>query len=547
MKAKLIARTLALILAAATAVAFAGCSNDQGNSSSSSSAASTGSSSSSEESSGSEIVRATSFNYFGIASGITTEEFNASDMAKMVEEHTGYQVTYDQAPADATDAQTAVMNIFMTKEDYQGVKVTKTQFYSLLAQDALKDITAYVDASTNLKTQISDFGWGTATKDGKVYAIPQKDPTMAASVAIAFRVDWLKEYNTAHPDAEIPVPSEDNGYSMTLTDFKTMLTYFKDKVPQGGKAMAVDINGVYLENILPAFGIYQEWADVDGELTYYVDQPGFADYMAYMEDLFDNDLIIYQATSGDAGAVKMLQSQSVGAGRIPHWNAATIEQTDAHETDDNISYIQALVPDDCKGDASKVRTFAAESYTYYTVIPNFATDEQAAAVIDWADKKLDEDFFLEMVLGTEGETFKIEDGAYYPILPTFDEQRSIADKFLDGTREADYSDYWLCRTRKTAAQNKMFSIANFNIRSVGVKNPITVMPPNDVYDNYYFAMDTEVRTNLVQTLYQSSGRKTLEDIQAVFSANKGEDIAEAVNSWYSGWSEKDTFNPVKPR
>lgn len=543
MKKKHLARVLPALLAASV-LAVTGCSNGGGSSSSSSSS---NGSSSAAETSAPEVEKVASFNYFGIASGKTNEEFNGSPQAAMVKEHTGYDVTYDQAPADMNDAQTAVMNIFMSRSDYQAVKVTKNQFYSLLASNALKEITPYVESSTNLKTQISEFGWQTATSDGKIYAIPQKDATLANAVAIAYRLDWLNEYNAANPSAQIALPSEENGYSMTLTEFKNMLTYFKTKVPQGGKAMAVDINGVYLENILPAFGVYQEWADVDGKLEYYVNQPGFEDYMAYMQDLVDSDLVTYQATSGDSGAVKLLQSKSVGAGRVPHWSAVTIEKTDAAETDDNIGYIQALVPDDSKGDASKVRAFGSEAYAYYTVIPKYATDSQAASVIDWADQKLEEEFFKKLIIGTENETYTIKDGQYYPILPAFDEQQGLSDKFMDGTREENYAQYWLCRTRKTAAQDKLFSVANYNIKNTGVKSPVAVMPPNTVYDNSFSAADTEVRTALIKSLYQKDGRQTLDQIRAVYTATLGTDINTAVNDWYSSWAEKDSFNSVGPR
>ena len=44
-------------------------------------------------------------------------------------------------------------------------------------------------------------------------------------------------------------------------------------------------------------------------------------------------------------------------------------------------------------------------------------------IVDWADKKLEKDFFLKMVLGTEGETYTVENGEYYPILPAFDEKQ----------------------------------------------------------------------------------------------------------------------------
>lgn len=494
-----------------------------------------------------DYEKVSEFNYFSIASGVETEQLNNSVSAKLVEEQTGYKVTYDQAPADATDAQTAITNIFLLKSDYQAVKVTKAQFYTLLELDALADITEYVDASKNLKEQIADFGWQTATKDGKIYAIPQKNPMNTNNVAICYRVDWLNEYNTANPGNEIPVPSEENGYSMTLTDYKTMLTYFATKVPQGGKAMAVDTNGVYLENILPAFGIYQEWAEVDGKLTYVANQPGFADYMAYIKDLYDSGLIQYQATSNDSGVVKSLQAQTVGAGRIAHWNANTVEASETASTNDNIGYITALIPDANKGDASAVRVFSTEGYAYYTVIPKYASKEQAAAVIDFADKKLEKDFFIKLVLGEEGVTYTVENDEYYPILPAFDESQGLADKFMDGTREEDYTKYWLCRTRKTPAQNKMFSIANFNIVNTGIQNPTSIMPPISEYDTYYSFAHVEVINQLVKTLYQTGVNTTVDEIKAVFSGNNGDEVTNAVNNWYSTWESKDSFNNVKPR
>jgi len=492
-----------------------------------------------------DYSKATSFNYFNIASGIETEQLNNCETAQLVKEYTGYDVKYDQAPADANAAETAITNIFMLKSDYQAVKVTKNQFYTLLQMGALKDITEYVEASTNLKEQISEFGWQTATVDGAIYGIPQKNARKVNNTAIAFRLDWLNEYNETHPDAQIPVPSEENGYSMTLSDFKTMLTYFATKVPKGGKAMAIDMGGVFLENILPAFGIYQEWADVNGKLEYIINQPGFQEYMDYMEDLFDSGLIMYQATANDAGAVKSLQAKTVGAGRVAHWNAFTIESSETQETDPNISYIVSLIPDDRKGDPTAVRTFATEGYSYYTVIPNFATDEQAAAVVDWIDKKLDKDFFLRLVLGVEGETFTIENGEYYPILPTFDEKQGIADKFMDGSREEEYSKYWLCRTRKTKAQDKMFSMANYRIEETGILNPTSVMPPNADFDTYYTAANMQIKDLLVTSMYQTGVTKSLEEIQAEWKNLNGDVITDAVNAWYSTWEGKDTFNTVK--
>ncbi|MDD3335704.1 MAG: hypothetical protein PHI98_09325 [Eubacteriales bacterium] len=485
------------------------------------------------------------FNVYCVATGKTVEEFNADPIAAMIQEQTGYMVKYDQAPADANDAMTAITNIFMSRSDYQAIVVNKNQFYSLLAMDALKDLTPFIETTTNMKEVIGAFGFETASVDGKIYGIPQKDAKKATNMGIAFRQDWLEEYNAANPNASIPVPSEENAYTMSLSNFRTMLAYFKEKVPQGGSAFHVDMNGVMQESILPAFGIHQEWSEVDGKLVYFVNHPNFEAYLTFMESLFDEGLMTYQATADNDGVVKMLQAQLLGAGKVFHWNAAAIEKTDAHELDDTIGYIGVLVADEDFGDLSKVRQFANEGYSLYTVVPKYASDEQTAAVIDWADKKLNADFFLSMVMGKEGETYTMEDGKYYPILPAFDEQKGIADKFMNGTREEDYANYWLCRTRKTQAQDKMFSRTNFMADEAGVKSPISVMSPNTVFDTYFSGAASEVRTALITSMFSSDGRMALKDIQAIWSANSGVEIDTAVNEWYTAWSGKDTFNTVK--
>lgn len=482
------------------------------------------------------------FTYLGMNTGMTTEEYNNYPLAGLIEEHTGYKVKYDQTP-NGEDTVTAINNIFINREDYQAIYVSKDQFYSLLAQDALKDLTPFIEQTKNMKEVISEFGWETATKDGKIYALPRKDARKVTNYAIAFRADWLEEYNNATSGEKITVPSEENGYTMTLSEFRTMLEYFKTKVPQGGVAYRIDPNATVQETIMPAFGICNEWMDVDGKLTYFVDHPNFGSYLEWMQGLFDEGLASYAATAEEPGVVKMMQAGQLGAGRVFHWDAAAIEGSET--TDDKIGYISVLVADENKGDVSKIRQFAAEAYQFFTVVPKYATDEQAAAVVDWSDKTLDKDFFRLMVLGEEGKTFKIENDQYYPILPTFTEERNMADRYLTVCREEDMEKYWLCRTRKTPAQDKLFSRSNLNIYTTGIKSPIAVMPPNEVYDTKFSTAQRELLTATVQTMF-SDQRMSVDELRQVFAANGGKEVTEAVNEWYSTWDGKESYNPVKP-
>ena len=510
-----------------------------------------------------------SFTAYVTNGGIDDEAFNAQPLAQKIKDVTGYDVKFIQLPK--SDVDTTVTNIFTLGEDVQYVFVTKSQFNDLMAQGALAPITEYVNASTNLKEVISEIGWGSATgEDGEIYGIPNSDPRECTSKGFYFRLDWLKEYNAANPGAEIAVPSEENGYSMSVSNFEKMLQYFDTKV-EGGNALIIEVDPnssdytedkpVYLQTILPAFGINSEWADVNGTLTYIVEQDGFAEYMEYMEGLFDQGLITYQATKDDTNAVNSLMNDMAGVALVSHTKPYSLE-TSRYEkmtgktlTDEEkqtftdteyTGYIAALVADENEGDASAVRVWSKKVYNQYIVCPYWNTEEQNAAVVDYCDKKLDKDVFLSITIGVEGESFEYKDGGYYPILPAFNDTYNLADKFLSGTREADYAEYWLARTRKTAAQGRMFGMINYNIDGTGIMDPRYMMPSNEVIETEYADARNAVVEKLILTVFDSSAEFNYDEIAALWESNSGSDIENAINEWYATWEYKDTYNDVQP-
>ena len=513
-----------------------------------------------------DYERAAGFNAMVTSGGITDEEFNAQALAEKIRTATGYDVKFTQLPK--TDVDTTVSNIFMLKEDYQYVFCTKAQFNMLVAEGALAPLTEYVEASANLKEVISEIGWGSATFDGEIYAIPNSDPRECTSKGFYFRLDWLKEYNEANPDAQIAIPSEENGYSMSVSNFQKMLEFFQTKVNEGGKALCIEVDPsssnytedkpVYLQTILPAFGIYSEWADVDGKLTYILEQEGFEAYAKYMEGLFDAGLIYYQATKDDTNAVNSLMNDMAGCALVSHTKPYSLETKRAPETvkeedydtfvdEVYAGYISALVPDEFDGDASAVRVWSKKTYNQYIVCPAFNTPEQTAAVVDYCDSKLDKDLFIQLTIGVEGETYEVKDGGYYPILPAFNDEMNLADKFLSGTREADYAEYWLARTRKTAAQGRMFGMINYNIEQTGIMDPIHMIPSiEDVEENLATARNAVVES-LILSIFDSSKEFSLDEAKSIWAAKKGEKVAEAVNEWYATWEYKDSYNNVLPR
>ena len=189
------------------------------------------------------------FNAYMMGAGITDEEFNNLEQAKLFEEKTGYKVNYTQIPD--TDTQTAIQNAFMLKEDFQYMLVSKDTFFMLLAAGALAPITEYVEGSEYLKDQISEVGWDLVTKDGEIYGVPQRAAKNCAALGLAYRADWLKDYNEANPEDQIDAPSEENGYSMCVSDFRKMLEYFNTRVAKGGHALGIGNGVTCMTEILP--------------------------------------------------------------------------------------------------------------------------------------------------------------------------------------------------------------------------------------------------------------------------------------------------------
>ena len=63
--------------------------------------------------------------------------------AKLIEELTGYKVTYSQLPA--VEPFTQLNTNLISREPFNLMKLTRSQFNTLIAQDALTDLTPAIE------------------------------------------------------------------------------------------------------------------------------------------------------------------------------------------------------------------------------------------------------------------------------------------------------------------------------------------------------------------------------------------------------------------
>ena len=214
-------------------------------------------------------------------SGYTIDAVNADYNAKVVEEVTGYKVKYSQLPA--SDASSSLNTQLIDREPYNAMKLTTSQFADLIANDALLPLDDAIDKfGPVLKDVISEESWDVVTVDGKIYGIPERASSDNIENPIVFRQDWLDELNMSIPT--------------TAEEFKEVLVAMKNEYNIA--PLTFDMYTPLIYPISAAFGIYSDWQEyeIDGkkEVRYYMEAPGYADYIDYMADLYKSGFAFHQ-------------------------------------------------------------------------------------------------------------------------------------------------------------------------------------------------------------------------------------------------------------
>lgn len=533
-------------------------------------------------------------NIYCVASGVSDDQLNADPIAEKIREYTGEDIYWKNQPTAAGDVTSQLNSIFINRmEGFDLISMSKDNFLTFLAQDAFFDISPYLETMENDPFElIGELGWD-MTRDGDaIYGIPVKNAREMNNDALAYRTDYLAAYNadTANTD-KIPVPSEENGYSMTVSDFTDFLKWIKAKIDAEG-SIECDVEGCTLDhtvthpfivptntpiitNIATAFGIYQNWADSngDGKLEFYTEQVGFADYMKYMNYLYANDLLFYETNTANsvANALVIQEGGEAGtaSGSVAHWSTVPYEGSSTTEANDHYGYISALIPDDFdKAEGANenekrqnsVRVFSAESYGTFFAIPAFTPAAKVERIIKMIDKMLDDDFFRESYIGTdaatdtENGTYTVKDGQYWPT-DKFSTAMVNADKLVVALREAETAEYWMCRVRKTFGQQKQFTVGNYKISEItGIKDPTTARGLSEVYDNNQSPRVTNLQSYMTAQMYPQENKTTLitdtaiNAVKARYATDaiegieaSGTEITADLNEWYASWSGKDGY------
>jgi len=406
----------------------------------------------------------------------------------LIKEITGVDVDYDFLPQDGASANTKLYLDIAGQAEYHLLKLDPTQFDQLRAVGALLDITELLDKhAPNITGSVSEEVWKTATFDGKIYGVPQKNPSNNINSALFLRKDIFTKNQVALPT--------------TLTEFKEALVALKTKL--GSSFVPFSASSHNIEPIRGAFGIVTDWVpQSDGKLKYWTETPAFQDYANYMKELVNLGVMQdgYLTTPNyGANSRAGLQNGTVGVTLDAWWSgngiingiAASEKQTEEYviaHAGDYLHFIDSLLGDANYGTPGKGQAKMDYSVTYFYAIPKYM-NKTAVAVIKWMNQKMDPVNFKRLTIGEENVHHKVVDGKYFPIL-TPDAKGEIpfnsfnkGDYFLTGIREEDYSLYWQCRARKNPRQQFVWEGMNTAAQkaSVGIYDRVGLAPGFLIY------------------------------------------------------------------
>lgn len=475
-------------------------------------------------------------------SGRTIEEVNNDSNAALIEELTGYSVTYTQLPA--ADSSKTLNNELMDKRSYDVMKLTKDQFADLVQDDMLVDITDALKVyGKDLLANISEESWDVVTVNGRIYGIPERASSDNIENPIVFNQDLLNECNLDLPE--------------TLDEFKEVLKVLTEKL--GRPALTFDKYTPLVYAISTAFGIYADWQEytVDGktEVLYYMNAPGYQDYVDYMHNLYEAGYIDQEVgsnTSSDAqtrfvsGFVSEGQNAKAAAYACSLWTVpgiitgmqanGVITETEANGTlETKLTYLRALK----ESEDSEEKVYRSSGFTYIAAIP-FYMAENAGYALDWMNSKVkdtdEEHNFRSIVIGEENVHWTYsEQNGYLPITENFAE-KDEASYYLTGTNEKMYTEYWKARVRKQQELYRAWSLLMEDADSVGVYNIADFTPPIEDYNSNRSAIEEYAQDQFY--IMMKEGTSRISEYLTKCNSQQGcTKATAAINEWYSTYKK----------
>lgn len=439
---------------------------------------------------------------------------NADPVAKNIEDATGYKVTYEMLPAENADEKLNLM--VANKQNFDVMKLGAAQFYKLATAGALEPLDELIESQgPNIKAAIKEDSWESVTIDGKIYAIPETGSGVSVGEELVVRQDWMDELGLQHPTT----PDE-------LYEVLKAIKAGKNVIPLTGTK-----DSIY-GDIAAAFGVLNEWNDVDGTLVHKAELPQMKDFLTYMNKLYSEGLLDSEMPlNTNAKAIEKFSSGNAAMFKLAWWSASPTEAAlKKNFPEAEIGIIPYLVGNDGK---SSVGVNLAT--TWFIAVPKVSKLKEDA--IRLIDAKLEKDNFIKLAIGEEGVHHEVKDGKYYPILPKFNDDLTNASSYMTGVNEYDYPTYWQARVRKDPVLQRYYEAFQENAAKGNIiVDPMSIAPPIDAVSRNKQKL-TKLLDDSVLMFIAGQPIGEYDAFLAQWRAEGGSESVQQANEWYKSISK----------
>ncbi len=362
----------------------------------------------------------------GLYPETSLNSFGTDDTAKIIEETTGYTITYKEVKGGTADNE--INSILSTQnQDYNFLKLTEAQYHPYLEQGAFLDLTELLQKTESGRKlydiiNLMDYGWDAATyvdANGQkhIYGIPDFGYCMMEDCALIWNVDHLKQIGYVNEDGSVKVPK-------TVAEFTDAVTKCQEKFGSDPSYHAFDIpgeNSVLVTPLVSAFGVPLEfYMDENNKIKQYVFSEQTTAYAEYMNKFFQNGVLSKAWTQGSSDTSLLNFANELSSVTFqPYWwvtplvkaiaakgvipDKMGVDKNDFRAVHDQcIAWTTRVQGDGTNGSPvqSKPMLHGGDAgVSYYTVIPTYMADK-ALYIIDFLGKKLEH--FDEFYGGREG-------------------------------------------------------------------------------------------------------------------------------------------------
>ncbi len=363
----------------------------------------------------------------------TVGAFGKDDTAKIIEDETGYKMTYEELGSNADND---VNNFLTNRADYDIMKLTQAQYHPYLENGTFLDLTEILETTPQGRTlyqliDLMDYGWDSVTYtdsqgEKHIYGVPDFGFICMTDSALVWNLSHLEEigFSDQFPGVEIPE---------TLAQVTWALEHLQEHFGKDNdKYHALGIpgsNSCEISQIKSAFEVpWNFYVDENGKIQQYVYSPNVDNYVQYMNGLRKQGILsaAWQNETQSAANQKFA-SEDNSCTYISYWNVTPLVETivstktiaqklgienNAETIKDEVIRWSLRIKGDGTGGSPVQEVGRLEGdpggVSYYTVIPAYKAP-RALYIIDYLAKKMEA--FADFYAGVEVDHWnKIQPG-----------------------------------------------------------------------------------------------------------------------------------------